>query len=283
MTEALIEAAAMEHLADLAAKVHKAHAIVEVGVHHGANLVNMAAAAKAGAGATTYGIDAYGTGDVYRGRPHMLKRYTNADHKIALAAIKAERLTRAAKIIVSTSAQAAAQWDGPPIALLVIDAEHRYASVLADYHAWAPHLAPNAHVAFDDYGGHYGAEVKQAVDHLITTGELTPADHAGTRLIITRPTCHAKAAPPAADTEPSTNGSGENTNPPSPPETPPAGDADNQSTPASPGTSDTTTTTEPNTEDQSTADGNAQQAATEPPQDDSQPAPPTPADSGDEP
>lgn len=280
-TEALIETAAMQALAEYAAQVPDYHAIVEIGVHHAANLCSMATAAKHGHGAKCYGIDAYGHGDVYRGRPHMLRRYTTTDHQTALATIKAAKVTRHTKLVVATSTQAATDWTGPPIALLVIDAEHRYASVLADYHAWAPHLAPNARIAFDDYGGHYGAEVKQAVDHLITTGDLATVDHAGTRLIITRPTCHAKAAPPAADTEPSINGSGESTNPPLPPDTPPAGDADNPSGPANPGTSDTTTMTAPSTAGQNTADGNAQPAATEPPQDDGQPAPPTPADSGD--
>ncbi len=205
--EALIEPDAMQRLADIASEVTMDQAIVEVGVHHAVNLCSMAQAAKDGGNATVYGVDAYGTGHVYVGRPHMLTRYTNADHQQAIANIKAQHLVRQTRVIVATSTDAAATYDGPPVALLVIDAEHRYASVMSDYRAWTPHLAPNALIAFDDYGGHYGAEVKQAVDQLITDGEIESVELAGSRLLITRFTCHAKAAPQhgatAADTRPS--------------------------------------------------------------------------------
>ena len=180
-----MEPEAMHHLARIASQVPLGQVIVEIGTHHAANLCNMAQAAKNGLGAKVYGIDAYGTGDIYRGRPHMLTRYTTADHATAIANIKAHHLARQAKIIVNTSTEAAQQWDGPKIGLLVIDGEHRYKSVLADYYAWQPHLADAATIAFDDYGGTVGKQVIAAVATLTAAGELEPVQVIGTRLAVT--------------------------------------------------------------------------------------------------
>lgn len=176
----------MDYLAGLASHVPADQAIVEIGTHHAANLCSMARAAKDGLGATCYGIDSYGSGDIYRGRPHMLHRYTSADHKIALDNIRAQHLVRRIKLIIATSTEAAATWDGPEIGLLVIDGEHREHAVLNDFHAWQPYLAPGAIVAFDDYEPRIGAGVIKAVDQLVEAGQLHAGEIIGTRLYVTR-------------------------------------------------------------------------------------------------
>ena len=181
MVEALMEPEAMAHLAELAAQVPAEQAILEIGTYHAANLVNMAQAAKQGGGAHVYGVDAYGQGAIYPGRPHMLARYTTADEQIARDHIRANHLVRATTLIVNTSTQAAKTYNGPPIALLVIDGEHRYHAVINDYRAWQPHLTLNATIAFDDYGGKHGAEVITAVKDLGLTVNLI-----GTRMAITQ-------------------------------------------------------------------------------------------------
>lgn len=183
--EALMEPAAMRRLAELAAAVPADLAIVEVGTYQAANLVSMALAAKAGQGAKVHGVDPYGTGDVYRGRRHMLARYTHADLDIARDHIKANRCSRQARIHVGTSTAVAAEWTGPQVDLLVIDGEHRYRSVMADWAAWSPHLAEDAIVAFDDYGGRVGEQVIRAVTDLEERGALTVVEHVGTRMAIT--------------------------------------------------------------------------------------------------
>ncbi len=182
--DALMETVAMSYLADVAAYVPGDQAIVEVGTYQGANLVEMAKGAHSGLGAGVYGVDSYGTGDIYRNRPNMLKRYTHADLDIAREHIRTSGVQ--ADIIVATSVQAAADWDGPEIGLLVIDGEHRFDPVLADFRAWKPHLAPDATVAFDDYGGRVGSQVIRAVDTLLESGELRLIDVVGTRLAVCR-------------------------------------------------------------------------------------------------
>lgn len=181
-----MEQSAMDYLKGLASHVPADHCIVEVGTYQAANLCSMAHGAKTGLGATCYGIDPYGTGDIYRGRPHMLHRYTNTDHKIAAESIRQQHLTHHAKIIVSTSVTASASWTGPPIGLLVIDGEHREHAVLNDFHAWQPYLAPGAIVAFDDYEPRIGAGVIKAVDQLVEAGQLHAGEIIGTRLYVTR-------------------------------------------------------------------------------------------------
>lgn len=184
--DALIETEAMTALAELAAQVPVDHAVVEIGTYQGANLASMARAARDGHGANCYGIDPYGTGNIYRGRPHMRERYTTADYRTALRHLHATGVSHKTTILITTSTKAALQWSGPPIGLLVIDGEHRYGPVLADYRAWTPHLTPGATIAFDDYGGSVGTQVKQAVDHLIDTGELTLDRIVGSRLALCR-------------------------------------------------------------------------------------------------
>lgn len=176
----------MDYLAGLASHVPADQAIVEIGTHQAANLCSMAAAAKSGLGATCYGIDPYGSGDIYRGRPHMLKRYTNADHKIAVNNLHRHHLTYDAKILVQTSVDAASSWRaGPKIGLLVIDGEHTEQAVLTDYHSWQPHLAPGAIIAFDDYEpSRVGVGVIKAVDRLVAAGNIEPGRVIGTRLHI---------------------------------------------------------------------------------------------------
>lgn len=182
-----MEQSAMDYLAGLASHVPADQAVVEIGTFQAGNLCSMAQAAKNGLGATCYGIDPYGSGDIYRGRPHMLKRYTNADHKTAVNNIHHQHLTHHAKLIVDTSIHAATTWTGPKIGLLVIDGEHTEPSVLQDFHSWQPHLAPGAIIAFDDYEpSRIGAGVIKAVDKLVTDGQLHEGQIIGSRLYITR-------------------------------------------------------------------------------------------------
>jgi len=52
--------------------------------------------------------------------------------------------------VIERSHDAANAYSGPPIGLLFIDGWHSTDAVLDDYRSWAPHLAENATVVFDD-------------------------------------------------------------------------------------------------------------------------------------
>jgi len=49
------------------------------------------------------------------------------------------------------SVAAAARWAEGPVALLFVDANHRYEAVVADLDAWLPHVAPGGLVCGDDW------------------------------------------------------------------------------------------------------------------------------------
>ncbi|AID58987.1 methyltransferase [Mycobacterium phage Gaia] len=187
MVEALMEAVAMDFLADAASRVPVDQAVVEIGTYRAANLVSMALGSKRGNKAMVHGVDPYGSGDIYRNRPHMLQRYTNADLEIARDHIKANSVVRLTRLHVATSRAASEAWSGPKVGLLVIDGEHRLDPVLDDFSAWKRHLAVDAVIAFDDYEpSKVGREVIVAVDRLADAGEITPIELIGSRLAVTR-------------------------------------------------------------------------------------------------
>ena len=68
-----------------------------------------------------------------------------------------------------TSVAAASSWS-EPIDLLYIDGWHSYDAVIADAHAWLPHVGRDSVVVFDDYAAH--DEVRRAVDHLAQSGVI---------------------------------------------------------------------------------------------------------------
>lgn len=181
-SETLTEDAALPWLYHAATAVSADQAIVELGVYRGGSLVQLIDGAANGNGAPVYGVDAWGSvNGVYSDRPHMLDRYTNDDKR------EAERITDGRCTLVHDLTTSAARcYDGPPIGLLYIDAEHKLAAVLADFRAWQPHLAPSAVVAFDDYEpGRVGRGVMQAVQILLTEQALTWQHIVGMRLAVT--------------------------------------------------------------------------------------------------
>ena len=83
------------------------------------------------------------------------------------------------------SVEAAAAWHGGPIRLLFVDGLHTYDAVTADCGAWAPHLAAEHVVLFDDY---LWPEVGRAVTDL--RRRLAPrwfAVRGGQAMFATRP------------------------------------------------------------------------------------------------
>lgn len=70
-----------------------------------------------------------------------------------------------------------------PIDLLLIDGWHDYAGVAEDFHALAPHLAPQARVLFHDYADYFPG-VMAMVDELVATGDWIVEAAAGTLRVL---------------------------------------------------------------------------------------------------
>jgi hypothetical protein len=96
------------------------------------------------------------------------------------ANIVAAGLADVVQIVQATATQV--PWH-EPIALLVIDGLHDYASVARDFHHFAPHLVANGYVAFHGYGSYFPG-VAIFVDELLTVGEFHKVDAAGSMILL---------------------------------------------------------------------------------------------------
>ncbi len=171
---------ALDKLARLAAATPADQAIVEIGVFRGGSLRTMAEATNC----HVYGIDAWGLDNLYQGDSGESGGKYHGDRDMQTAQKLVAHLDNVT-LIRDYSSVAATNYDGPPIALLYIDAEHTYEAARNDYWAWKRHLAVDAFIAFDDYTETFPG-VKRAVDEIIVTDSLRAIKVHGGRLAVTR-------------------------------------------------------------------------------------------------
>lgn len=178
-------------LADLASQVPFDQEIVELGVFQGRTALIMAWGARQGQGAHVTGIDPWDLpGNVYD------PPFTDAESK-AWAEYRIRELGYGDSItlIQAFSHNVADLWRNPlisaiyvdqPVGLLYVDGDHTKEGARRDIEAWAPHLAPGAVIAVDDYGHPDWPGVGEAVDELVAEGFLEPFQLYHDRLAVTR-------------------------------------------------------------------------------------------------
>lgn len=187
-------------LADFATQVPADQEIVELGVFQGRTALMMAWGASQGAGAHLTGIDAWDLpGNTY-GPP-----FTDPE-SYALAKYNVMSLGYNDRIMLvrGFASGAAAVWTGGPIGLLFVDDDHSYEGATRAVKYWAPHLAPGAVIAVDDYGHPDWPGVREAVDELVAEGVLAPVQIFHERLAVTRLTASEQWSRPVDVTEPIT-------------------------------------------------------------------------------
>jgi hypothetical protein len=72
-----------------------------------------------------------------------------------------------------------------PIALLLIDGFHDYASVATDFHALADRLAPDARIVFHDYSEYFPG-VRRFVDELLADAAYQVLSRAQSLIVLAR-------------------------------------------------------------------------------------------------
>ncbi|MDD7813675.1 class I SAM-dependent methyltransferase [Mycobacterium sp. CSUR Q5927] len=171
-------AEALGALEKCATSVPADRAIVEVGVFRGGSLRTIAKVAR-----TThiYGVDAWGLEGSYASKSESATKYGGLD-TMAVAQRAVSGLN--VELIRGFSTEVAATYDGPPIGLLYIDAEHTFDAVTADFHAWHPRLADDAHIAFDDYTETFPGMI-DGIDMIVAEYNLAPIGVHGGRLAVT--------------------------------------------------------------------------------------------------
>ncbi len=70
-----------------------------------------------------------------------------------------------------------------PIAVLLIDGLHDYASVASDFHHLSPHLVDGGYAAFHDYASYF-PDVAVFVDELLTVGAYRKIAGAGSMIVL---------------------------------------------------------------------------------------------------
>jgi len=168
-------------------KARKPKVVVELGTWRGASAIAMARTVRPWGG-HIYCVDTWMgdvNGGIAPGYPAMLSEC--AYNLIAAGVSGTVRLIPALTL-------EAARWWTEPIDVLLVDADHTYASVMADLEAWAPHVKPDGVMCGDDYDNPMYPGVKQAWDEFETRHSLTfdrietpQTEPAGMKLVIGRP------------------------------------------------------------------------------------------------
>lgn len=172
---------ACQHLYDLAAKVPKTQAVVELGVYRARTTVWLAAGAQAGRGAHVYAVDPW---DDPQHQPFKPKFAQPEQREIAQAHVTEQGHDDHVTLIQGFSAQVGQAWDSVKVGLLYIDGDHTYEGVMADWQAWSPHLVGTATVVWDDYLDPRHPGVRQAVDKLAEQGDITDLHVAANRIAV---------------------------------------------------------------------------------------------------
>jgi hypothetical protein len=156
--------------------------IVELGVFQGRTALMLAWGARQGHGAHVTAIDAWDLPGNDYGPP-----FTDpGSHAWAKHNVMALGYNDRIRLVRDFAVDAAAGWEGPPVGLLFVDDDHSYAGARNAIEGWAPHLAPGAVIAVDDYGHEDWPGVKEAVDALVEEGFLAPVQIFHDALAVTR-------------------------------------------------------------------------------------------------
>lgn len=163
-------------LADFASAVPADQEIVELGVYHGRTTLQMAWGARQGHGAHVTAIDAWDLpGNTYG--PPFNEPGTRHSARYNVQALG---YNNAITLVQGFAHEVAERWPEPwfsgrdkKVGLLFVDDDHSYEGARQAIEAWAPHLAPGAVIAVDDYGHPDWPGVAEAVDKLVDEGFLT--------------------------------------------------------------------------------------------------------------
>lgn len=154
-----------EALYELASSISPDLAIVEIGSYLGRSTAFL-------------GLGASDSGSVYAVDPHTGDRsqvdagFEGIDtSQQFLRNMQSVGVSSKVRPLIMTSLQAASEWEGGAIGFLFVDGWHSAEAVFEDGTAWAPHLARNAFVVFDDVNH---PEVASGIERLVAAGTVEP-------------------------------------------------------------------------------------------------------------
>lgn len=125
--------------------------IVELGAWTGGTTCYLAAACRARGGGRVHAIDTFRGTKEGGGTYQAIEKFGGSTWHEFEDRIHRAGLESLVRPRVGLTTDVAAEYAGPRVRVLLIDADHSYHGVRADFLAWTPHMAPGGLVVFHDY------------------------------------------------------------------------------------------------------------------------------------
>jgi hypothetical protein len=155
----------------------EARAVVEVGSYRGRRTVVLGSMVKA----VRPEVRLWSV-DPHDGKFGTADRYITMDPSLEMLKLNLAGAGLADIVHVVQATARQVPWHDP-IALLVIDGLHDYASVACDFRHFSPHLVAGGYVAFHGYGSYFPG-VAMFVDELLTIGDYRRVDAVGRMILL---------------------------------------------------------------------------------------------------
>jgi predicted O-methyltransferase YrrM len=125
--------------------------MVELGCWKGLTTCYLAAACRARRSGRVYAVDTFEGTREYGQKYASIARFDGSTRGAFERQIRKAGMQDWVFPCTGLTAEYAAKYDGGPIAFLLIDADHSYEGVKADFEAWSPHVARGGTIVFHDY------------------------------------------------------------------------------------------------------------------------------------
>jgi hypothetical protein len=157
----------------LARTVLPSQCIVELGSWFGRSAILLGGGSAVGNGAPVYAVDLFRPAgfakEVLEQRAGQAAQdFWGAFHQNIIEAGLAHKVTA----IRGNTPELGLRWDGPPVGLLFVDADHSYEGVRSDWTNWRARLARSAKVAFHDYQNPSFEGVTRFINEIIRSRQL---------------------------------------------------------------------------------------------------------------
>jgi predicted O-methyltransferase YrrM len=125
--------------------------VVELGAWKGRSTVWLASAIKDRGQGCVYSVDTWFGTPSEQIHQQLLRDYGSDDlYREFQRNLERVRLTAQVSPLRMTTMDAAIHWSGSPIGMLLIDADHSYGAVKADFDHWSSFVMPGGFIVFDD-------------------------------------------------------------------------------------------------------------------------------------
>lgn len=189
---------------ELAATWPARGSIVELGSWTGLTTSYLATACRVRGDGKTYAVDTFEGTKEGNTRYPSIARFGGSTWNAFAAQIERAQVGDLVEPLVGYTCDAVRRYDGGPIRMLLIDADHSYDGVRRDFELWSPLVSPGGLIVFHDY---LMPDVARFVDHAVRAeasfdmrpGHVVPNVMAVTKTPVAMPVAVPALSPQATD------------------------------------------------------------------------------------